>query len=220
MLGGGASLWRSKNVRQATHDPGRRATWEAIKPPLPSAFPGDDRHLISAIAVANGDSNNIWVAHNDGRIFVTQNGLDSTPVWNAIDDNEALNPLPNRWPARILIDRSNRRRVFVAFGGFTSDNLWQSDDGGVHWHSASGRGPSSLPKAPLWSLVQHPQNPNTIVAGCEVGVYISNDAGKSWAAIRAPFTAAAQDVTFMQGSTTLLVGTFGRGLWTINLNAN
>ena len=108
--------------------------------------------------------------------------------------------------------------MFIAFGGFTADNLWRSDDGGNSWHPATGHGASALPKAPLWSLAQHPQKPNTIVAGSEVGVYISNDAGQSWAAVRAPFPAAAQDVAFLQVSTTLLVGTYGRGLWTIELD--
>jgi hypothetical protein len=217
MLGGGASLWRSENVRNATHDVGRRARWIAIKPSLPSGQIGFDRHLISAIAVAKGDSNDIWVAHNDGRIFRTRNGLADAPLWNPIDDNAALNPLPNRFPARIVIDRTNRSRIFVAFGGFTADNLWRTDDGGSSWRSASGRGSSKLPSAPLWSLAQHPQKANTIVAGSEVGVYITNDGGGTWAAIRAPFTAAAQDISFLQGTTTLLVGTFGRGMWTIEL---
>ncbi len=220
MLGGGASLWRSENVRKATLDAGNRATWVAIKPPLLRAFPGDDGHLISAIAIANGDSNEIWVAHNDGRLFRTRNGLATTPTWEAMDDNGSLNPLPNRWPSRILIDSSNRRRVFIAFGGFTAENLWHTDDGGISWRSASGIGDAALPSAPLWSLAQHPQKSNTLIAGSEIGVYISRDRGGSWEAIRAPFTAAAQDLSFLQGSTTLVVGTFGRGLWTIELDSN
>jgi photosystem II stability/assembly factor-like uncharacterized protein len=142
------------------------------------------------------------------------------PAWHAIDDNGIQNPLPNRFPSRILIDAANRRRVFVAFGGFAADNLWRTDDGGATWRSASGQFPAALPRAPLWSLAQHPKQPNTIVAGSEVGVFITTDGGRHWAAIRAPFTAAAQDVTFLQGSTTLLVGTFGRGLWTVDLNGD
>ena len=220
MLGGGASLWRSENVRHATHEPGHRATWVAIKPPLLRAFPQDDGNLISAIAVARGDSNDIWVAHNDGRLFHTTNGLASSPTWQTIDDNAARNPLPDRWPARILVDASNRRRIFVAFGGFTADNLWRSDNGGTTWHSASGHGASALPNAPLWALAQHPKKPDTLVTGSEVGVFISNDGGSSWSIIRAPFLAAAQDLNFLQGSTTLLVGTYGRGLWTIDLDSN
>ncbi len=218
MLGGGASLWRSENVRNATHDVGQRAKWVAIKRPLPIAFLGDDSRLISAIAIAKGDSNDIWVGHNDGRLFRTRNGTSSTPNWLTIDDNASRNPLPNRYNTRIVIDSSNRRRAFVSFGGFSPDNVWRTDNGGTNWRTASGQGSTALPKAPIWSIVQHPQKPNTIVAGTEVGVYITNDSGQKWTAIRAPITAAAQDLTFLQGSSTLLVGTFGRGIWTVDLD--
>ena len=220
MLAGGTSLWRSENIRKSTHDFGNRTTWAAIKPPVLRSFAGDDGHLISAIAVATGDSNHIWVAHNDGRLFHTRNGLAATPTWETIDDNAGLNPLPNRWPSRILLDTSNPQRVFVSFGGFTAGNLWRSNDGGISWRAASGTGKGALPSAPVWSLVQHPLKSNTLIAGTEVGVFITRNGGKSWEAIRAPFTAAAQDLSFLQGSTMLLVGTFGRGLWTIDVEGD
>ena len=218
MLAAGASLWRCENIRNSTEEFGHRAIWSAIKPPILKAFPQDDSYLISAVAVATGDSNDIWVAHNNGQLYHTKNGLASTPTWQAIDNNDDHNPLPNRYPNRVLVDRSKRSRVFVAFGGFTADNLWRSDDGGAHWRSASGHGASVLPKAPLWSMVQHPEERNTFIVGSEVGVFITKDAGQSWAAIRAPFNSAAQDITFLQGSSTLLVGTYGRGLWTVDLS--
>jgi photosystem II stability/assembly factor-like uncharacterized protein len=217
MFAGGMSLWRSENVRKATHDPGERATWSEMKQPLPRGDGFDDRGFISSFAIAKGNSNQIWVGHNDGRIFHSRNALHATPAWETIDDNREMNPLPNRWPTRILIDRSNRNRVFIAFGGFTRDNLWVTTNGGKTWRSASGSTPSALPAAPIWSVVQHPKTAKTIVAGTEVGVYVSNDLGNKWTALRAPFTAAAQDLAFLHGSSILLVGTFGRGLWTINL---
>lgn len=217
MLAGGASLWRCANGRTATYEPGHRAVWTSIKPPLPRSSPYDDSVLISAVAIAVGDSNNIWVAHNNGKLFHTTNGLAPAPAWTAIDDNAAHNPLPNRYSNRILVDSKNPQRIYVAYNGFTADNLWRSDDGGKSWHSASGHGATSLPKAPLWSLAQHPQHPDTIVAGTEIGIYVSENRGTTWTAVRAPFTAAAQDISFLQGSNTLLVGTFGRGMWTLEL---
>ena len=215
MFAGGVSMWRSENVRKATHDPGKRATWTEIKRPLPRG-PFSEGGLISSFAITLRDSNRIWVGHNDGRIFKTTNGLASSPVWEAIDDNGLINPLPNRRPLRIWIDRTNRNRIFIVFGGFTPDNLWVTTDGGHSWKSSSGSGATTLPSAPIWSFAQHPVDAKILVAGTEVGVYISKDDGKSWAAIPAPFTAAAQDIAFLQDSTTLLVGTFGRGLWTLD----
>ncbi|HSE41688.1 MAG TPA: hypothetical protein VLH08_13075, partial [Acidobacteriota bacterium] len=217
MLAGGAYLWRSENVRSATYDVGKRAKWVSIKNRLLANFIGDDSHLISAIAIAKGDSNDIWVAHNDGRLFRTRSGLSSAPTWNTIDDNADHNPLPNRYPTRILIDSANRGRVFVSFGGFSRDNVWQTDNGGANWRSASGQMAQSLPSAPVWSIAQHPKQLNTLVAGTEAGVYVTTDAGQHWVAVRAPFKAAAQDVTFFQGSNKILVGTFGRGAWSLDI---
>jgi photosystem II stability/assembly factor-like uncharacterized protein len=213
MIAGGAYLWRSENVRTATYDVGKRAKWVSIKNRLLMRFVGDDSHLISAIAIAKGDSNDIWVAHNDGRIFRTRNGLNSLPSWNVIDDNAGHNPLPNRYPTRIIIDSTNRRRAFISFGGFSRDNVWQTENGGANWHKASGQ----MAVAPVWSIAQHPRQPNTIVAGTEAGVYITKDGGQHWLAVRAPFKAAAQDVTFFQGSNKVLVGTFGRGAWSLDI---
>lgn len=51
LLGGGASLWQSANVKSAT------PTWAPIK--SPNFLAGN----ISAIAVAEGDSNTAWVGH-------------------------------------------------------------------------------------------------------------------------------------------------------------
>jgi photosystem II stability/assembly factor-like uncharacterized protein len=217
MLAGGASLWRSENVRRATNEPGEHAVWKEIKPALPSLGPGDDRFFISAIAVAEGDPELVWVGHNDGRLFRTRNGLAKRPAWEAVDGNDAIDPLPARWITRVAIDRADPDRVFVALGGFRRDNLWRTDDGGDTWQRSVGRSRSKLPSAPVWSLVQHPDRSDTWVAGTEVGLYVSEDGGQTWSAVPSPIAAAAQDVGFLQGSTTLLVATFGRGLWTVEL---
>jgi len=155
-----------------------------------------------------------------GRLFRTRDGLASAPTWEVIDDNAAPDPLPARRITGVVVDALDTNRVLVALGGFTADNVWRTEDGGATWQPAGGRGGDSLPTAPVWSLAQHPERPETWVAGTEVGVYVTEDGGRRWSAVPAPITAAAQDVSFLQGSTTLLVGTFGRGLWTVDLDAD
>jgi hypothetical protein len=164
MLAGGASLWRSENVRTTTGVVGDRAVWEEIKPALPSAGPGDDRGYVSAVEVTPGDPDAIWVAHNDGQLHRTRNGLAKAPRWEIVDDNASRNPLPDRWISRVRVDALDRNRVFVALGGFRRANVWRTEDGGETWQRAS----AGLPRAPVWSLVQHPERPQTWVAGTEV----------------------------------------------------
>lgn len=70
MLAGGRSLWRTNNVRA-----GGQPTWNSIRPAQSSG-----NNNTSAIAVAKGDSNIIWVAQNDGQVYKTNNGLDARPT--------------------------------------------------------------------------------------------------------------------------------------------
>src|SRR5262249_43855990 len=169
------------------------------------------------VVVAPGDSNVVWAAYNAGRVYRTEDGASAAPAWIAVDDNGALDPLPNRKPLRILVDRADARRVLLAFGGFAPDNLWLTTDAGATWSARTGAPGASLPPVPVWSLAQHPRRGETLYAGTEVGVFQSDDLGASWRSIsEGAFRVAAQDLTFVQGTTTLLVGTFGRGLFTLD----
>jgi hypothetical protein len=64
ILAGGRSLWRSNNVR--TPDPAQ-VSWTAIKEPVANA--GN----ITAIAIAPGNSDIIWVGYNNGPVYFTTN---------------------------------------------------------------------------------------------------------------------------------------------------
>ncbi len=203
MLAGGASLWRSKNVRTALLSP----TWASIRPAGSS--------LISAIAVAPGNSDIIYVAQNDGRIDMTVNGTAAAPSWTSVDDNGAIDPLPDRYCTRLVIDPFDPGTVYAAFGGFTQDNLSRTTDAGATWHSVSGSGATALPRAPVRGVALHPARRNWIYAGTEVGVFASADGGQTWStSTEGPDAAAVYELTFFHGSTTLLCATHGRGLWT------
>jgi hypothetical protein len=202
MLAGGASLWRTNNVK-ALMNP----TWAAIRPP------GSD--LISAIAVAPGNANIIWIGQNNGEIWYTTNGTTAVPTWQPRDDNGATNPLPDRYVTRILIDPGNAQVVYVSFGGFSGDNLWVTLNGGANWYDATGGGPTGLPAAPIRGIARHPQNANWLYVGTEVGIFESLDAGLSWSTSnRGPANVSVDEVVFMQNSNTLLAATHGRGLFT------
>ena len=206
MLAGGISLWRSNNVRV-----GNPPDWSSIRPP--GTFP------LSAIAVATGNSNIIWVGQNDGELYKTTNGLAATPTWITVDDNNAVNPLPNRYPTRILIDPSNANLVYVAFGGFSDGNLQRTTDGGVIWTDVTGTGTSSLPLVPIRGIARHPANQNWLYVGTEVGIFSSDDAGATWSAVgQGPANVSVDELVFTSNSTVLLAATHGRGLWTANVS--
>lgn len=206
LLAGGASLWRTNDARAAN------PTWNAIR------APGSDK--ISAIAVAPGNSNVIWVAQNDGKLYRTKTGLAATPVWFAVDDNAGSNPLPDRYITRILIDPDSPQIVYVTLGGFSPDNVWKTVNNGAAWSPAVGTGPTALPSAPVRGITRHPLRTEWLYAGTEVGIYESLDGGATWSTDnRGPANVSVDEVTFLHHSNTLLAATHGRGLWTADIPA-
>jgi photosystem II stability/assembly factor-like uncharacterized protein len=203
MLAGGASLWVSNDVRTA-------ATWTAIR------APGSDK--LSAIAVAPGNSDIIWVAQNDGKVYKTSNGLSATPTWSVVDDNGGTDPLPNRMPMRILIDPDNAKKVYIAFGGFSDGNLQRTTDGGTRWADVTGSGPTGLPLAPIRGIARHPTNANELFVGTEVGVFETTDGGANWSTMNeGPASVSVDELVLLPGTGVLLAATHGRGLWTTDV---
>jgi photosystem II stability/assembly factor-like uncharacterized protein len=196
MLVGVRGLWRSTDVKAPLPD------WEKIKePPTPG-------NLVTAIAVAPGNSGIIWVADYTGGaldgIYKTSNGASPSPNWTKINSPA----LPTRFVGRITIHPTNPNIVYVGFGGYSPDNLWRTSDGGATWSDISG----ALPDAPVWSMVIHPNNPNWIYVGTDVGVFASEDAGASWSVPSGGPANVEVDELFWMGSS-LVAATWGRGMF-------
>ncbi len=202
LLVGAASLWQTTNARAAT------VAWTAIKPSIGSN--------ISAIAVAPGNPDIVWVGHNNGHVYKTADGTAAVPTWTAVDNNGGTNPLPNRYIGRIVIDHGNPQIVGIGLGGFHGDNLRKTTNGGPTWTDLTGAGVTGLPSAPVNGVAQHPQLASHLYVATEVGIFASADGGATWSTGNdGPADASVDEVVFMHDSTTLLAATHGRGLWTI-----
>jgi uncharacterized protein (TIGR02597 family) len=191
MLAGGASLWRSANVKATT------PSWSAIKP---SVGP-----LISAIAVAPGNSDVIWVGHTDGSIYSTGNGTSASPTWTLRSSG-----LPARYCTRIAVSPFSSSKVYVTFGGYSSGNVWRTINGGANWTSITG----NLPAAPMNTIAVHPSAQNTVYVGSDVGVFATQDDGVTWSTSNEGPANCAVDELFWMGNTLVAV-THGRGLFSI-----
>ncbi|MDJ0520925.1 MAG: hypothetical protein QNJ90_02505 [Planctomycetota bacterium] len=194
LLAGGASLWRTDDVltpNTAVDGP----SWANIKPSIGSN--------ISTLTIAPGNSDIVWVGHNDGRLFYTTDGTAANPTWIR-RDNQTPN-LPNRFVTRIIIDPANNSRVFVCFGGFFDDNVWETTDDGANWRQLTG-----MPAMPYRDLQIHPNNPTWLYAASELGVLTSENNGFSWAMTNdGPANVPVDDLMWVD--TTLYAATHGRG---------
>ena len=214
-------LWRSTDVRNSA------PSWFAIKD---AVEPAAELRNISAIAVAPGNSNIIWVGHNDGSVYYTINGTQSTPTWHPADPNNLLpggpdEPLAPRMCGRITIGQAPQteppdvgRTIYVTFTGFfpsatdTRGNVWKTQNNGQTWEPIH----HSLPHAPIYSLVISPSNPNFLYVGTEVGVFASSTGGATWSPSNGgPANVPVQELFWMgsQSRPQLFAATYGRSIF-------
>ncbi len=201
LLAGAASLWVAENARATP------VTWRAIK--QPSAVTDN---FINAIAVAEGNGNVIWVGHNNGEIYRTQDGTGAAPSWTRVGQGV----IPLRAVQRIVIDRANPNRVMVALTGFVANNLWQTTDGGATWRSITG----NLPQAPLFDVKRHAAHPSWLYAATSVGIFTSEDEGATWSTTNeGPANIRVRELFWIDDDT-LGAATYGRGMFKVSLNTS
>ncbi|MEQ8767792.1 MAG: hypothetical protein RL885_28070 [Planctomycetota bacterium] len=196
LVAGGSSIWLTTN---------RADNWSAIRGSL-----GNGIHC-SAVDIALGNSNVIWVGYRDGTVSFTPDG---GTQWANVD-----NGLPNRFVTDIAINPKDSAEVIVTFGGYAPDNVWITSNNGSTWDPISGSGPSGLPEIPMNSVRYHPVLSDWIYVGSELGVFASEDKGERWSISRGavgsegPVNTRVTEL-FWQG-TDLIATTYGRGMFRV-----
>ncbi len=202
LYAGGNSLWVTTNPRDAN------VIWKSAKSPSTAA--GGDNY-ISSMAVRNGNGNEMWVGHNNGELYRTSNALAADPTWQQVTG------LPARLVESVVFDRFDPKVVYVLFGGFAAGNLQVSRDGGTTW-AALGAG--RLPEASFASLSQHPLRRDWLYLGTFAGLFTSLDGGLTWSTTNDGPAAASILTQSWLNDSTLLVSTYGRGMWQASVDAN
>jgi hypothetical protein len=201
LIGGGAKIWQTTDGA---------ANWHSIKDTI------EQNPKCSAIDIAKGHSDIIWVAYENGNVEKTTNGTAAAPQWIRTDDN--LMALPDRFVTDIAINPNDSNEVYITFGGYNNDNVWYTNDGGSSWSNRSGTAPYDLPALPVYSIRVHPTNGNWIYIGTGLGVFSSMDKGQTWSVDKkyadneGPVNVEVDEL-FWQGSEYLIAATHGRGMY-------
>jgi hypothetical protein len=171
LIAGGADIWRTTNGG---------TSWSSIKPDIGGRWIGADYvyYRCTAIDIATGNSNIIWVGHEDGYLYKTTNGTNASPTWTRVDENPTA--LPNRWVSDIAINPNNHNEVWVVFSGYVNNNVWFTSDGGSNWSNRTGTAPNDVPALTINTVRVHPSNSNWIYIGTDLGVLSSMDKGLNW----------------------------------------
>ncbi len=154
-----------------------------------------------------------------GRVFVSASSDSGSGAW--IDVTGTINP-GNFDVGSVLVDRVNDasgRTAYASIMGFlghTGGHIWKTVDLGSTWTDITG----NLMDVPVVSLALDPIDGSTLYAGTDVGVFVSQNGGTSWAqyATSLPNVPVTQLRTFNHGAVAeLRASTYGRGLWSIPL---
>ncbi len=185
-------------------------SWFMIKP--------STGQYISAVAVSPTSSDIIAVGHNDGAVYVTTNGTNASPTWTKIDDNAS--PLPNRMVTSIAFSAASANTLWVTFGGYDAQNIWESTDLGGGWSPISGIGMTALPPAPIYDLKILSTNERSLYAATEIGLFTSGDGGATWTLPQeGPANVAVEQLAWL-GTGTLVAATHGRGMFKTTVDAS
>lgn len=168
-------------------------SWKPISPFLGGA--------ISAITIAKSAREVIYAGTSDGRVWVTPN--------TGVSWYEVTGSLPRFYVGDLAVDPRNARHVYLAQVGWGQKLVWESTDAGGTWREAS----SGLPPAGVRMLAIHPKRPETLFAATDVGVFITENSGRSW--VRYGRLPNVPVYSIVANATTglITVGTHGRGAW-------
>jgi hypothetical protein len=227
---GTCSVWASKDGGNS---------WNTISPDVttpthPAACPvptvqGQPAGTLSTIAVAQGNSNIIYVGSDTSDIEVTSNGGTS---WATI----ATATLPTRAVTQVAVDPSTATTAYATFSGFgtcatfctgPAGHVFKTVNGtagaATTWVDISGT-TTKLPDIPVNAIVIDPNDAthNTLYVGTDIGGFFTTDGGVNWSPLGAASSlpnAQILSLTLHNASRTLRAATHGRGVSPFTANA-
>ena len=186
---GSHRVWRSLNSGD---------DWKDISPVL-------DGSTISCIEIPITDSQRIYVSTENGGIF---RSTDRGKTWSA---NISSSVLPGHTVTRLETSPIDANRVYATVANYGHSHVFRSNDGGLTW-SDIDRG--QLPDVPHHAIAISRAAPDTLYVATDAGVFISRDAGATWANLSGnlPHTMVV-DLVYHEKDRTLMAATYGRSLW-------
>ncbi len=209
LYGGAKRLWTTINAKAVT------PTWSIARAQAIARTAGDSAYwaYISAIAVAAGNPDIVYVGQNDGRVFKSSNATTASPVWTelACAASSPAYPVYYRQVLRLLVEPTNSNIVYAGHGGYDTTNLWKLDSTTATTTCTSIG--TALPPSPVRGIARHPAMASWLYAGTEVGLFASENLGATWkAASDGPANVSVEDLVWQNGNT-LIAATHGRGMF-------
>ncbi len=184
--------------------------WQAISSDLTHGDQGAGRGTITTLACSPSSPGSLIVGTDDGNVWRYSPLFGN---WSLISAG-----LPNRWITRVAFDPDHATTLYVTLSGLRWDenegHVFKSTNNGGSWTDISG----DLPEAPVNCIIIDPELTDHIYVGTDVGCYFTINEGTSWQVLGTDLpNVPVLDMKFHQATRTLVAGTHGRSMYSIEL---
>jgi photosystem II stability/assembly factor-like uncharacterized protein len=209
--------------------------WERISPDLTTNDPEKQKQeqsggvtvdnssaemhtTIYSISESPKDKNLIWVGTDDGNLQITR---DSGKSWNNVVGN--VPDLPkNSWVSWVQASNFEAGTAYATFDRHTFGDmapyLYKTTDHGKTWTPiVTGKDAKGI-RGYAHVIREDMIQPNLLFLGTEFGLFVSIDAGKSWAQFKGNHfpAVAVRDMVIQARENDLVIATHGRGIWIVD----
>jgi len=152
---------------------------------------------LQSLTVAPSNSNVIWIATLN-KLYRTITGGAS---WKEIT-------LPTNAPITyIAIDILNSNKIWISFGQFSDNGVYESSDDGNTWLNIS----EGLPEIPINCIIQN-RVTKELYVGTDIGVYVKSNTNWMQFSTGLPNVVVTElEITYSDNK--IKASTYGRGLW-------
>jgi photosystem II stability/assembly factor-like uncharacterized protein len=190
----------------------------------PNASEGEFRGVAHPIGVGFDNQQEIAVAMSGGQVMISTDGGESVRIEKLNDTGEpGVKPrIPGFNTFATAVAWANPGELYLSTENPdpNAPHLVRSKKAGVgdSWERLDGNlnVPASqrLPRVPISRILVSPADRNTIFVGTWMGVFVSKDAGATWAPLGSGLPVAmVNDMYISPDGGLLRVATYGRGIW-------
>ena len=197
-----ATLYTGSNYLYRTTDGG--TTWARTS--NTDLADGKPRGYLTSIAVSPSDTRKLLTATGAG---VIKKSTDSGAHWTTMAG------LPQAYASHVEFDPANADVFYVTFtNAGPIERAMKTANGGQSFVRID----NGLPPFPVHVIRVNPANTNTLYAGTDVGLYVSNNGGATWKVAAQGLPAVSVwDVAIVADGSLVRVATHGRGFYELLL---
>lgn len=212
-------VWKTISPDLSTNDPAKMISASNPSGGVSPEDTGAERHCtIITISESPRTQGLLWVGTDDGLVWLTR---DDGVTWTNVTNN--IPGLPkNTWVSRVTASSFIEGRAYATFDGHRNNDykpyVYVTDDFGVTWKPIN----AGLTEGNSCYVIKEGlRNSELLILGTEMGLYFSLDRGTTWSKYQSGTfaTIRVDDFVIHPREFDLVVGTHGRSIWIIPINA-